>query len=72
MSPDHNAIVGAATEPEGFLYATGFSGHGFQQGPVVGEYLADLALGRQPKLDLSPFSVDRFSSHAVRPEVNVV
>lgn len=72
MSPDHNAIVGAAPEPEGFLYATGFSGHGFQQGPVVGEYLADLALGRQPKLDLSPFSVDRFSNHAVRPEVNVV
>ena len=73
MSPDHNAIVGTASEPEGFLYATGFSGHGFQQGPVVGEYLADLALGRQPKLDLSPFSLDRFSSHhAARPEANVV
>jgi sarcosine oxidase subunit beta len=46
--------------------------HRFQQGPVVGEYLADLALGRQPKLDLSPFSLDRLSNHAVHPEVNVV
>jgi sarcosine oxidase, subunit beta len=76
MSPDHNAIVGAAGEPDGFLYATGFSGHGFQQAPVVGEYLADLALGRRPALDLSPFSVTRFSpgstGSAARPEAHVV
>ena len=77
MSPDHNAIVGAAAEPEGFLYATGFSGHGFQQAPVVGEYLADLALGRRPTLDLSPFSVTRFSpsdstAATHRPEAHVV
>ena len=45
MSPDHNALVGAAVEPEGLYYATGFSGHGFQQGPVIGEHLAQLALG---------------------------
>lgn len=73
MSPDHNAIVGAVTEPDGFLYATGFSGHGFQQAPVVGEYLADLALGRPPSLDLSPFSLARFSACAAhRPEAHVV
>lgn len=74
MSPDHNAIVGATSSPAGFLYATGFSGHGFQQGPVVGSYLADLALGRTPPLDLGPFSLDRFSAsdQALRTEVNVV
>jgi sarcosine oxidase subunit beta len=77
MSPDHNAIVGAAGEPDGFLYATGFSGHGFQQAPVVGEYLADLALGRRPALDLSPFSATRFSpsgstARPPRPEAHVV
>lgn len=72
MSPDHNAIVGATTDPAGFLYATGFSGHGFQQAPVVGEYLADLALGRPPALDLSAFSVDRFTADRLRPEANVV
>src|SRR5262249_14660700 len=32
MSPDHNAIVGASELPSGLCYATGFSGHGFQQG----------------------------------------
>ena len=40
--------IGAAAEPAGLLYATGFSGHGFQQGLVVGEHLAQLALGLEP------------------------
>ncbi len=72
MSPDHNAIVGAATSPSGLLYATGFSGHGFQQAPVVGEFLAESALGQQPSFDLSPLNVDRFANAAVKPEQHVV
>ena len=72
MSPDHNAIVGAAEEPSGLLYATGFSGHGFQQGPVVGEHLAELALGREPTFDLEPFSLARFAVGQERRERNVV
>lgn len=72
MSPDHNALVGVASAPEGLLYATGFSGHGFQQAPVVGEYLADLALGRTPAFDLSPFSVERFDGTGSKPERHVV
>ena len=46
VSPDHNALVGRAPEPEGFFYATGFSGHGFQQAPAVGEHVAELIAGR--------------------------
>ena len=72
MSPDHNAIVGAAESPAGLLYATGFSGHGFQQAPVVGEYLADLALGRDVRFDLTPFSVARFETAAEKPETYVI
>jgi sarcosine oxidase subunit beta len=72
MSPDHNAVVGAAASPAGFLYATGFSGHGFQQAPVVGDHLAALALGLPPTLDLSPFSVERFAGATGRPEGHVV
>jgi sarcosine oxidase subunit beta len=72
MSPDHNAIVGGAREPQGFFYATGFSGHGYQQAPVIGDYLADLVLGRPPALDLSPLSVDRFTSETFRTEANVI
>jgi sarcosine oxidase subunit beta len=72
MSPDHNALIGAAREPEGLFYATGFSGHGFQQGPVVGEHLAQLALGVEPTFDLSQFAIERFATGAVRREQNVI
>jgi sarcosine oxidase subunit beta len=72
MSPDHNALIGAASVPEGLYYATGFSGHGFQQGPVVGEHLAQLALGVEPRFDLAQFAVERFATGAVRREQNVI
>ncbi len=72
LSPDHNALVGAAASPAGLVYATGFSGHGFQQGPVIGEHLAELTLGRAPTFDLTSFSVERFADGDVRAELNVV
>jgi sarcosine oxidase subunit beta len=72
MTPDHNAVIGAATEPAGLVYATGFSGHGFQQGLVVGEHVAELALGLDPTFDLSRFAVERFARGAARAELNVI
>jgi sarcosine oxidase subunit beta len=72
VSPDHNAIVGEAAEPSRFLYATGFSGHGFQQSPAVGEHVAELVAGREPTLDLSPFAVERFARGEARPETFVI
>ena len=72
VSPDWNALVGEAAEPSRFLYATGFSGHGFQQAPAVGGHLAELVAGREPTLDLSAFAVDRFTGGATRPETFVV
>jgi sarcosine oxidase subunit beta len=72
MSPDRNAIVGEVGKPNRFLYATGFSGHGFQQSPAVGEHLAELVAGRQPTLDLSPFSVERFARGEEREELFVI
>jgi glycine/D-amino acid oxidase-like deaminating enzyme len=72
VSPDWNALAGEAPEPSRFLYATGFSGHGFQQAPAVGEHLAELVVGRVPTLDLSAFSAERFAHGATRPETFVV
>jgi sarcosine oxidase subunit beta len=72
MTPDHNAIIGEAVGVSRFLYATGFSGHGFLQGPAVGEILRDLVLGRPTFVDISPLSVERFDASALRPEYNVV
>jgi sarcosine oxidase subunit beta len=61
MSPDHNAMVGRSEHLSGFYYATGFSGHGFQLSPAVGEHLAELVVGRQPSIDLTPFRAERFA-----------
>jgi sarcosine oxidase, subunit beta len=72
MSPDHNAIVGEAAEPSRFLYATGFSGHGFQQAPAVGEHIAELVAGLEPTLDLTPLSLDRFARGESREEAFVI
>jgi sarcosine oxidase subunit beta len=76
MSPDHNALIGeagarpgeAGARPGRFLYATGFSGHGFQQAPAVGEIVRDLYLGREPFADVSALAAGR----EARPERNVV
>jgi sarcosine oxidase subunit beta len=72
VSPDHNALVGEAAGVSRFLYATGFSGHGFLQGPAIGEIVRDLVLGREPFVDVAPLSADRFAAGASRPERNVI
>jgi sarcosine oxidase, subunit beta len=72
MSPDHNAMIGEAKEVSRFLYATGFSGHGFLQGPATGEILRDLVLGRPPFVDVAPLSAERFERGVLAPEFHVV
>ncbi|MGY1786843.1 NAD(P)/FAD-dependent oxidoreductase [Geodermatophilus sp. SYSU D00698] len=72
MTPDHNALIGRAADVEGFLYATGFSGHGFLMGPAVGEVVRDLYVGTQPFVDVSGLDVRRFAGAGVRPELNIV
>ncbi|MBS1860299.1 MAG: FAD-binding oxidoreductase [Actinobacteria bacterium] len=71
-TPDHNALVGEAEGPSRFLYATGFSGHGFLQGPAVGEIIRDLYLDRTPFVDVSALSAARFALGDSRPEYNIV
>ncbi len=72
VTPDHSALLGEAADRPGFFYATGFSGHGFLQGPAVGEILRDLVLRREPFVDVGPLSVERFAQDAARPELHVV
>ncbi|HEY5847643.1 MAG TPA: FAD-binding oxidoreductase [Microlunatus sp.] len=69
---DHNAMIGKAEVP-GVLYATGFSGHGFLQGPAVGEIIRDLYLDREPFMDPAPFSADRFrDERSLFHEVHII
>jgi sarcosine oxidase subunit beta len=72
MTPDHNALVGEAPEISRFLYATGFSGHGFLMGPAIGEVMRDLYLGQAPVVDVSGLDAGRFATSTIRPELNIV
>lgn len=61
ISPDCHAILGKIPEVDGFILANGFSGHGFQHSPAVGQVIAELILdGKADTIDISSLSVERF------------
>jgi sarcosine oxidase subunit beta len=72
VTPDHNALIGESAAVRRFLYATGFSGHGFLMGPAVGEVLRDLYLERPPCVDVGALSADRFAASMPRPERSII
>lgn len=60
-TPDRSAVIGRSRTIDGFIYATGFSGHGFLQAPATGELVRDIYLGRDSFIDTDQFSAERFS-----------
>jgi glycine/D-amino acid oxidase-like deaminating enzyme len=69
---DDNAIIGEWPEIAGLYLATGFSGHGLQQGPAVGRYLAERILKQPLSLDLSVFSPRRILENRPLSEAGIV
>jgi len=72
MTPDAMPVIGPAPGLDGFLLITGFSGHGFQHAPAAGRILADVIAGRDPRVDLTPFSLGRFGEDRAAAEATVV
>ena len=60
-TPDDDFIIDWHTELENVLIATGFSGHGFKFGPLIGQLAADLLLTRRAADALSRFRLARFA-----------
>jgi glycine/D-amino acid oxidase-like deaminating enzyme len=58
--PDALPVVDHTPLP-GLILATGMSGHGFGIAPGMGKVMADLALGRTPRQDLTAFRYGRFN-----------
>ena len=63
ITPDENPVIGVMPGVEGLFTAIGFSGHGFQQGPAVGQILCDLILESRTDFDLRPFAFGRFEKN---------
>jgi glycine/D-amino acid oxidase-like deaminating enzyme len=59
-TPDALPVIEAVSKPSGLVVATGFSGHGFAMGPIVGEIIADLVTRADSDFDLRPFRLARF------------
>ncbi len=72
VTPDASALVGESRDVGRFLYATGFSGHGFCQAPAVGEIIADLVAGHEPFVDIAPLRAERFAEQSPIAEANIV
>lgn len=57
---DRNAVIGAHPEVQNFIFANGFSGHGFQQAPATGRGVCELiTYGEFRGLDLSALGYER-------------
>jgi len=56
---DKNPFIGQWPEIKGLYLVNGFSGHGLQQGPAVGRYVAEMVLAQPYSLDLSIFRPER-------------
>lgn len=59
VTPDGVPVISAVDAVPGFHLASGFSGHGFGIGPGAGQLMADLVAGDRPRVDPTPFRLDR-------------
>jgi sarcosine oxidase subunit beta len=59
---DGHALMGPAPDIDGFYFATGMSGHGFKEGPAIGQTVAELVMnGRTEVVDITPLRITRFT-----------
>jgi sarcosine oxidase, subunit beta len=60
--PDALPVIGPSRTTPGLFHAFGFSGHGFQLGPVVGAVLTELILDGATLTPLAAFDIGRFAA----------
>ncbi|PXW17509.1 NAD(P)/FAD-dependent oxidoreductase [Paraburkholderia caballeronis] len=58
--PDGIPVLDAPAGTRGLVIATGFCGHGFAMGPIVGRLIAEWLDDGVPSLDVSAFRLQRF------------
>ena len=58
---DDRPVMGPSALVPGLHYAFGFSGHGFQVGPGVGDVMAELIATGSTSTPIEPFAIQRFA-----------
>ncbi|MGE0715487.1 MAG: NAD(P)/FAD-dependent oxidoreductase [Alphaproteobacteria bacterium] len=63
-TPDQIPVIGWSRVAPGIIHSFGYSGHGFQLGPIVGSVVADLATSGSTNLPIAGLAADRFAQAA--------
>jgi len=61
IMPDDIPVIGPSRTTPGLVHAFGFSGHGFQLGPVMGAVLSELILDGVTPTPIAAFDIGRFA-----------
>jgi glycine/D-amino acid oxidase-like deaminating enzyme len=72
ITPDVMPVTGGAPTVQGFILATGLSGHGFAIGPIAGWLVSELMVDGEPALDLHAFRFSRFAERDFGKPRNVL
>ena len=71
-TPDLLPVLGPPPALDNFLFATGFSGHGFAMAPLMGKVMADWALDGKAPRDLRPMRYSRFAEGDLHVPENLI
>lgn len=71
-TPDMVPVLGGVPGVKNFVFATGFSGHGFAMGPIAGRLVSELIVDGKTSLDISGFRYSRFAEGAIGKPRNVL
>lgn len=64
MMSDGIPVLGLTPEVPGFVFATGFSGHGFGLAPVIGRLISEVIMDCETSIPINDFCYGRFGSGA--------
>jgi sarcosine oxidase len=62
LTPDYHFVIDLVPAYPQIIMASPCSGHGFKYSAAIGEYLADLAVGRETNVNLDKFKLSRLTS----------
>ena len=60
--PDGIPVIGPGSTEPALVHAFGFSAHGFELGPIVGQIVAELLLDGHCSQPIEPFAITRFAA----------
>lgn len=59
-TPDTIPVLSASSRTKGLYYSTGHGHLGLTYSATTGILMADMIMGRNPPVDMTPFRIDRF------------